>query len=276
MMLALLAIVLIASQTIQAQVQLPRPSPKASLTQTVGLTDVTITYSRPGVKSRTIWGDLVPYDKVWRAGANEATIFTVSDDVLIEGESLVKGTYSLHAIPSTGEWTVIFNKVADQWGSYNYKPEEDALRVKVQPQVGSHVERMLFTVDEMTDTTAIVTLAWEKMRVPFKLQVNTIGKFVTNAKTVLSPRALLYAAQYAVQNNSNLDQAAKWLDASIALEENYQNLSFKANMVAKAGKYKEAVLLGEKAVLVGKSAQRPPADLAAFEKTVLEWKKIKK
>ncbi len=273
-MAALTALTLLAlSLPLQAQLNMPRPSPKASVTQTIGLTDVTITYSRPGVKNRTIWGDLVPFDKVWRVGANEATTILFMDDVTIEGQPLPKGTYSFHAIPTPAEWTVIFNKVADQWGSYNYKPEEDALRVTVKPQEGPFVERMLFTFDDVTDESALVTLAWEKLRVAFKVGVNTQGKVINSAKATLSPRALFFAAQYAYQNKIELDQAAKWLDASIALEENYQNLSFKAGLLADAGNKKEAVRLGEKALALGKAAQRVPPDLAAFEKKLLEWKK---
>lgn len=275
-LLMLFSVIVLSEQTVQAQVTLPRPSPKASLTQTVGLTEVNITYSRPGVKGREIWGKLVPYNEVWRTGANEATTISFSDDVLIEGQPLTKGNYSIHTIPTTGAWTVIFNKVADQWGSYSYKPEEDALRIQVQPQAVPFVERMQFTVDDMTDTTAVVALTWEKLRVAFKMQVNTTGKFMKTAQTALSPRQLFYAAQYAYQNNTNLDQAGKWLDASILLDENYQNLSFKANLLAKEGKTKEAVKLGEKALALGKAATRVPADLAAFEKQVLDWKKIKK
>ncbi len=273
---AMLALSMASTDILQAQVQLPRPSPKASVTQTIGLTEVTINYSRPGVKNRAIWGELVPFDKVWRVGANEATTIHFSDDVTIQGQPLPKGSYSLHAIPNPEQWTVIFNKVADQWGSYNYKQEEDALRVTVDPQAGPLVERMLFTFDDMTDDSALITLAWEKVRVSVKVGINTQGKFISTAKSTLSPRALFYAAQYAYQNNVELEQAAKWLDASIALEENYQNLSFKAGLLAKAGQNKEAALLGQKALVLGKSMQRPPADLAAFEKQVMEWKSKKK
>ena len=269
----LLTALLAISDPVQAQFNMPRPSPKASVTQTIGLTDVSISYSRPGVKNRTIWGELVPFGKVWRLGANEATIITLGDDVTIEGQPLARGSYSLHAIPTPEEWTIIFNKVAEQWGSYNYKQEEDALRVTVKPEAGPFVERMLFTFDDITDESALVTLAWEKLRVSFKVGVNTQGKVINSAKATLSPRALFFAAQYAYQNNVELDQAARWLDASIALEENYQNLSFKAGLLAKAGNRKEAVKLGEKALALGKAAQRVPPDLAAFEKQVLEWKK---
>src|ERR1051326_7049375 len=117
-----------------AQLTLPRPSQKSVLTQRIGLTDVTITYSRPGVKGRRIFGGLVPFGKVWRTGANEATTIAISDDVSINGKPLAKGTYSLHTIPTEGEWTLIFNKTADQWGSYSYDEKQDVLRVNVKPR----------------------------------------------------------------------------------------------------------------------------------------------
>ena len=141
---AILTLLAPAAAHAQQALKLPRPSPKATVVQTVGLTDVTITYSRPGVKGRTIWGDLVPYDKVWRTGANEATTFQVSQDVKINGQALPAGTYSLHTIPGKTQWTVIFNKTADQWGSYDYDQTKDALRIQVTPAqgLGMHLPRM--------------------------------------------------------------------------------------------------------------------------------------
>jgi hypothetical protein len=155
----------------QPQEKKVRLSPNASVSQTIGLTDVAITYCRPGVKGRVIWGELVPYDKVWRTGANEATTISFSNDVLIEGQKLPKGKYSLHTIPTATTWTVIFNKVADQWGSYSYKQEEDALRVTVTPRDGDFQERMLFTFDKLTDNSAEIVLSWEKLQVPIKIEI---------------------------------------------------------------------------------------------------------
>lgn len=272
----MLALATVAADRAQAQVQLPRLSPKASVTQTIGVTEVTITYSRPAVKNRVIWGELVPNNQVWRLGANEATSIAFGDDVTIEGQPLPKGTYSMHAIPNPGEWVIIFNKVAGQWGSYNYKQEEDALRVTVKSFAGPDVERMLFTFDDVTDESATVTLAWEKLRVAFKVGVNTDEKVMSSARSILNSRSLLYAAQYALQNNIEIEQAGKWLDASIALDESFQNLSLKADLLAREGKVKEAVKIGEKALVLGRAAQRVPPDLATFANQVAEWKSRKK
>jgi hypothetical protein len=148
-----------------------RISPKAEVMQTVGFTDVRIVYSRPGVKGRTIWGKLVSYDAVWRAGANEATKITFSTDVTIEGKKLKKGSYSLFAIPGKNEWTLIFNKVADQWGAFEYNESEDALRVKVKTEKAVWQEWLSFTINKISDTSAVIRLEWEKIKVPFKVEV---------------------------------------------------------------------------------------------------------
>lgn len=150
-----------------------RVSPKAEVMQTVGLTEVKIDYGRPGVKGRVIWGELVPYDKVWRAGANEATKFTFSSDVLINGNPLKAGSYSFFAIPGTDEWTLIFNKVADQWGAFEYNESEDALRIKVTPVQNDFQEWLTFSITRVSDTTAEIKLEWENLKVPFQLDVDT-------------------------------------------------------------------------------------------------------
>ena len=147
-----------------------RLSPKAWLGQTVGFTDINIVYSRPGVKGRKIWDGLVPYGKVWRAGANEATKITFSTDVVIEGKKLVKGSYGFFTLPNDKEWVVIFNKVADQWGAFEYNEAEDALRIKVKPQSNNMQEWLAYTIEKTGDTTANVSLEWEKLKVSFKIE----------------------------------------------------------------------------------------------------------
>ena len=148
-----------------------RISPKAAVIQTVGFTEVRIDYSRPGVKKREIWGKLVPYDAVWRAGANEATKITFSTDVTVEGKKLKKGSYSLFAIPGRNDWTIIFNKVADQWGAFEYNESEDALRVKVKTENAIWQEWLSYTINKASDTSAVIRLEWEKIKVPFKVEV---------------------------------------------------------------------------------------------------------
>lgn len=149
----------------------PRTSPNATVTQTIGTTQVKITYGRPHVRDRQIFGDLVPRDSVWRTGANEATTITFPDDVRVEGEPLEAGTYSLFTIPGRSEWTLIFNHVAQQWGAYDYDQTEDVLRVTVEPEEAPHQEMLTFTFEEVTDTSAEVVLHWAEVRVPFTVEV---------------------------------------------------------------------------------------------------------
>jgi Protein of unknown function (DUF2911) len=149
-----------------------RISPKATVKQTVGFTNITIDYGRPGVKGRTIWGGLVPYNAVWRAGANEATKITFASDVKIDGKKLKAGSYSFFAIPTQKTWTLIFNKVADQWGAFEYNDVEDALRIVVTPiQNNCWQEWLAYTINKTSDKKAVVMLEWEKIKVPFNIEV---------------------------------------------------------------------------------------------------------
>jgi len=169
---ALIVVVSITDIYSQQKDQKVRISPKASVSQTVGFTDVTVSYSRPGVKGRKIWGGLVPYDKVWRAGANEATKITFSTDVMINGKKLTAGSYGFFAIPGRNEWTLIFNKVADQWGAFEYNEAEDALRVTVKPVKDNFTEWLRYEITKTSDNTATISLEWENLKVPFKVEVN--------------------------------------------------------------------------------------------------------
>lgn len=158
-----------ASSSVYAQEQKPRVSPKAGVSQTVGITNIAVTYSRPGVKGRNIWGELVPFDKIWRAGADEASAISFSGDVTIEGQTLPAGKYSFFTIPGKDKWTLIFNSVAEQWGAYNYDQTKDVLRVEVKPYEGSFVEWLRFSFEDLTKESATLILEWEKLKVPFKI-----------------------------------------------------------------------------------------------------------
>ncbi len=266
--------ILIAT-TAFAQVRTPRPSPKGSLTQTVGLTDITINYSRPGVKGRSIWGTLVPYDKVWRTGANEATTISFSDDVLIEGQKLPKGTYSLHTIPGQSEWTVIFNSVADQWGSYSYDETKDKLRVKVKPQTAEHREWMGFEIPEMTTDTAKIVLRWEKVAVPFTVNTDSTARTMTSLKNAMKPtwQTPYQAASFAFDNKGAAtdQEISDWLDASLRVNENIANLWLKARFLERKGQRAEAIKAGEAAIAAARADQ---ADFASeVRRNVENWKK---
>jgi len=261
-----------------AQIKLPRVSPKATVMQNIGLTEVTIQYNRPGVKGRVIWGELVPYEKVWRTGANEATTINFSQDVKINGKPLPAGLYSLHTVPTKSAWTVIFNKKAEQWGSYEYDAAQDALRIQVEPKQGSHQEWMAFSFPDVQTETATVELAWEKLRIPFQIETNTREQALANIHQALSGEVKEWTVPYSAASyafTANLDnkaEAMKWIDQSVSMKETYWNLRLKATMLEREGKKKEAVAVAEKAVKLGKENKDEATEIAKTEKQIAEWK----
>jgi len=270
---------IVRAQTTPPALQLPAPSPKSTLEQRVGLTDVKIVYSRPGVKGRAIWGGLVPYDKVWRTGANAATAITFSTDVKINGKALPAGEYSLHTIPTAGDWTIIFNKSTDLWGSYAYEEKNDALRVTVKPVPHEMTESMQFSIPEVSTEKAVVALDWEKMRVPFTIEAATIDLALANARAAMAnlkadDNATAYrCAAFAFDNKVALDEAAVWIDKSIAIKPTWLNHRLKANMLAAAGDKKGAIEQAQKCIEVGKKDDAPADELAKMEALIVEWKK---
>jgi hypothetical protein len=240
--------------------RLPQVSQGASVKQTIGLNDVTITYSRPGVKGRKIWGALVPYASVWRTGANAATTIQFTEDVVVEGQPLPAGTYSLHTIPGEKEWTLIFNKDANQWGSYSYDQAKDAVRVKVTPMPGTPQEWMQFRFEDPTINSARVVLAWENLQVPFTIKNatdtnTTVIAMLRDSVAKAKPdewQAYYRAGNYLVQNKLNMDDAAKWLDKAIAISPTPQTHYAKARYFDAAGKKDEAIAELDKALAAAK------------------------
>jgi hypothetical protein len=171
-LLTVLLVSVVSNEVYSQKKEEVRISPKATVKQTVGFTNITIDYGRPGVKGRTIWGSLVPYNTVWRAGANEATKITFTTDVKIDGKKLKAGSYGFFAIPKEKTWTLIFNKVANQWGAFEYNDVEDALRIEVTPmQNNCWQEWLAYTINKTSDKKAVVMLEWEKIKVPFNVEV---------------------------------------------------------------------------------------------------------
>jgi Protein of unknown function (DUF2911) len=303
----LLCVLLIscACLSVDAQVRTPRPSQKASVMQTIGVTDITITYHRPGVKGRTIWGEptadqktkvsgeatldnqnerpkdavIVPWGHIWRTGANDATTFEVTDEVLINGQKLAAGSYSLHTIPTKDEWTIVFNGTANQWGSFNYDPAKDTLRVKAKPvALTENQEWLQFAIDPINDNSARVNIRWEKISVPFTVEVPDVNAVTISkaraAVTAAKPddwRTPFQAANYALQNKvaADDDEAMGWLERSIKVKETFQNLSLKARALYKLGKKEEAIAVAEQAVQRGKLDK---ANTASFEKELSDMK----
>lgn len=147
-----------------------RVSPNASVSQTIGTTEVIITYGRPAINNRIIFGDLVPFDEIWRTGANEATTITFSDDVTVEGEKLEAGTYGLFTVPGEDTWTIVFNDNPTQWGAFDYNSDEDVLRVEVKPEEAPPMEQMMFYFEEVTDESGTIVLHWDDVKVPFTVK----------------------------------------------------------------------------------------------------------
>jgi Protein of unknown function (DUF2911) len=225
---------------------LPRASQHAVVTQRIGITDITINYHRPLVKGRKIWGGLVPYGQVWRAGANENTTIRFTDPVSIEGHPLDKGIYGLHMIPGEDEWTVIFSKNSTSWGSFTYKESEDALRVKVKPQPAEFHEALTYDFDDIKPDATAVTLRWEKLAVPFKIEVNTNQIVADNLHNQLRGLAQYTwdgwndAANFLLANKIDLDEALAYTSKSIENEERYENLMTRSQVLDAMGKKDEA------------------------------------
>ncbi len=290
--------------TATAQLRVPRVSPQANVTQTLGVTDITINYSRPSVKGRKIWGDappdayakgeatlddqdkrpkdmpIVPYGHIWRTGANEATQFIVTDDVMINGQKLPAGDYSLHTIPGKDEWTIVFNGTANQWGSFNYDEKKDTLRVKAKPMAVPHSQEWLtFSIEPKTENSATVTIAWEKVYVPFTVSVDVVATTIAHAKEAVANakaddwRTPFDAAGFANQNGEK-QLAGQWIEKSMSILDNliaakptFQNLSAKANVLLAAGRKDEGLATADKAIAQGKADK---ANTTAFEKKIAD------
>jgi Protein of unknown function (DUF2911) len=264
----------------QAQPPLTLPTSgnnqKASVTQYIGPVRITINYSSPAVHTAAgedrrgkIWGKLVPYGLAeqgsvngkpmpWRAGANENTTFTASENVVVEGKPLPAGTYGLHMIPGPEEWTVIFNKNSGAWGSFFYEDSEDALRVTVKPHKHDYREWLAYDFTVRKPSEATVEIQWEDLAVPFTIAANVNDSYITHLRRELTSgqgfdyRAYMSAAQFCVQSNSNLDQGLKWAEAAISLpgigQQNFDTLGTKAQVLSKLGKAAEAKSAMETAI----------------------------
>lgn len=268
-LLILLSLVLLAATFTQAQtatgetlmLNLPRVSQHALVTQRIGITDITINYHRPLANGRQIWGKVVPYGQVWRAGANENTKITFSDPVTIEGQPLEKGTYGLHMIPGEEEFTVIFSKNATSWGSFSYKQDEDSLRVKVKPQPTELHDALTYDFDDVKPDSTVVTMRWDKVAVPFKVHVDVNAIVTASVHEQIRGLNQYYwegwddAAQYFVVNKINLDEALKDEDLSIQAEERYDNLMHKSEILEAMGRSQDAEAFRTKALDKGSALQ---------------------
>ena len=262
MVVALAAICLgsAAHALAQPPLTLPEASPAASASQRIGLTDITITYHRPAVKQREVWGRLVPYGQVWRAGANENTVITFSTPVTVGGHALPAGSYGLHMIPTEHDWTVIFNRESKAWGSFFYDKADDAARVTVTPAAAPFEEHLVYTFDGVSDKSVVATLRWEKVAVPIRIDVDTPEVVVTSLHSELrglqgfSWLRLSQAADWCAANNVNLDEAAKWADQAVMQQENFTTLRARAAVAERKGDATSAKELRAKSLTVASEA----------------------
>ena len=273
---AALAALLAAAPAARADLDLPRPSPFAKVWQVVGLTEITVDYSSPGVKGRKIWGGLVPYDQMWRAGANSATKVTFSKDVTFAGKPVPAGSYSFFLIPGKAEWTVVLNKKADQGGTMrDYKADQDLLRVQLKPQAAPFRERLAYLVTNFTDDKASLDLEWEKLRLSIPIGVATATQAVANIQAAVDNtwRTYANAARYMLENKKDFDAGLKYIDQSLALKEDWFNLWIKAQLLAGKKNFKEATALADRSFQLGQ--KDPPGFFAQDEvkKALVEWKK---
>jgi len=225
---------------------LPRPSQHAVVTQRIGVTDITISYHRPLVNGRKVWGGLVPYGQPWRAGANENTTITFTTPVSVEGQTLAAGTYGLHMIPNENQWIVAFSKMNTAWGSFSYNQAEDALRVTVKPATSDFHDALTYDFDDLKADSAVVTLRWERLAVPVKVSVNVHEAVEESLQKQLRGisqytwEAWDDAANYWLGEKTNYDEALKDAGESIRVEERYDNLMTKSRVLDAMGRTDEA------------------------------------
>ncbi|WMJ72645.1 DUF2911 domain-containing protein [Cytophagaceae bacterium ABcell3] len=270
----LLTAVLAAALSFGALAQdLPKPSPKATITQTVGLTDISVEYSSPAVAGRQIWGDLVAYDELWRTGANAATTIAFSKDVTIEGTTVPAGKYALFTIPSKNEWTIILNKDTNQGGTRGYKEEDDLLRIKAKPVEAPLRERFAVLITDFNNEEATVSIEWEKLRIPFKVKLNTHEQAMANISQSMEDnwRSFANSARYLLENKKDMDKALELANTSVSLQSHWYNNWIKAQILAEKKQMKEAI----KAAKIAKDLGDKDSYFfwkANVEKALAEWK----
>ena len=237
---------------------LPRPSPAATVEQVVGLTTITLEYSRPSVKGRTVWGDLVPYDKVWRFGANEATKIRTSDDITIGGEKLAARYYAILATPSEkGEWMIHINSDTTLRGSGNYDSKKDVAVLKVKPSESAHTESLSITVEDLTANTATVLFQWEKIQIAIPVSVPTDEVAEKNIQAAIEKGEKLdqvyySAASYYFNSKQNEAKANEYLEESLKVKENHRVYYLKGRMAESKGNMTEAVGHWKKGITLAK------------------------
>jgi len=273
-----IASLLALATTISSQAQeLPKPSPSASVTQTVGLTDITVVYSRAGVKDRTIWGDLVPYGKLWRAGANKATQFSTSADIKVEEQNLPKGDYSVFIMPqSDAAWVVVFNKETELWGAGNYKKEMDQLRIEVSPvEAKSMTERLEYHFTDVDMNSAIFSLNWAGTQLDMKISADPTKQAIRNIEDALSDsevddkwKVYRSGASYA-RDVKMTEKGLEWIKKSVELNsKSWYSYWVYSSLLAQNKEYKKATEMANKSIAIGKEDAKANSETFSYESRI--------
>ena len=263
---SLFATSLFAQTPAAPKVDFPAPSPTATLKQRVGLTDIEIVYSRPGVKGRVIFGGLEPWGEVWRAGANSATKVTFSTPVKIGGTEVPAGSYGLFAQLGQDEWMIIFNKISAQWGAYKYDPKDDVVRVAAKPvKLTQPVETFTIDVNDIRDESATLNLSWENTRVSVPLGFDVVSRIVPQIEAVMATpggkKPYLAAALFYLEHNLDLKRAVGWMDAAIAEQPTGYYLHYrKAKILAAMGDKAGAIATANQSIELAKADTGPAKD----------------
>jgi len=257
-LIAALALLLHAGVAAAQQPDLPRPSPTATVSQMVGLTEVRVEYSSPGVKDRTIWGELVPYGELWRTGANAATKITFSRDVTVAGTPVPAGTYSLLTIPQKGgEWTVILNEKADLAGTRGYEEAQDVARVSAKTEAIPKRERMTFVFADTTDEATSLDLEWDTLRVRLPIAVETGAHATASVDAAVkdAARTQANAARWLLEQKKDTERALTLVQASLSVDPTWYAYWIQAQLLKSAGRDAEARAAAQTAWELGKKAE---------------------
>jgi len=274
---------LLVFSTLQAEADagiFPKLSPRATVSQTVGTTTVSLEYHRPQVRGRKIWGELVPYGQVWRTGANQASTISFTDAVRVNGQPVPAGTYALFSIPGPDHWTIILNKRWRQFGSFEYQPKEDVIRFDAKPKVvKDQTDWLTYEVYPASRSSAYVDLYWEKLRVSFLVDVDVDAMVTVRMKRAMAKAGdtnwKLYAdaAEYFLEQEKELAQALTWIEKSIKIQENPTNLLVKGRLLRAVGQLPQATLVLEKALKIARGQNAHASVTGPIQSTLEQWKK---
>ncbi|MCE1229255.1 MAG: DUF2911 domain-containing protein [Firmicutes bacterium] len=279
-LLVLLAAVALVGKAQGASDLFPKLSPRATLSQTIGTTKVTVDYHRPQVRGRKVWGELVPYGQVWRTGANEATTLSFSDPVKVNGHAVPAGTYAVFSIPNADHWTLILSKRWKQFGAFEYEPKQDLLRFDVKPKVvKEHTEWLTYEIDPASRSSAYVDLYWEKLRIGFLVEVDVDGLVSARLKGAMAKadegdwKLYADAAEYLLDQDRDLPQAQRWVEQSIRIQTNPHNLQVKARLQRALGQATEAIQTLERSLKLAKQQRAPRHVTGPMEAQLATWKR---